>query len=63
MKNLLTMVAKLYRVAENSYVVADDIFIQQGEGDWVTSEILEEEDLLSLISGQVDLYNFDVDDW
>ena len=57
------MVAKLYRVAENSYVVADDIFIQQGEGDWVTSEILEEEDLLSLISGQVDLYNFDVDDW
>ena len=41
------MAAKLYRVAENSYVVADDIYIQQGDGDWVVSEILEEEELLA----------------
>lgn len=36
------MVPKLYRVAENTYAVADDIFIQHGEGNWVASEILEE---------------------
>ena len=56
------MVAKLYRVnGESSYVVADDIFIQSGQGDWVASGPLEEEGLIALISGDIDLSDFDLD--
>lgn len=56
------MVAKLYRVnGESSYVVADDIFIQSGQGGWVASGLLEEEGLIALISGDIDLSDFDLD--
>ncbi len=55
------MAAKLYRTSDGSYIVADDIFIQQGEGGWIASGILDEENLLALISGELDLYDFDLD--
>lgn len=56
------MFAKLYKVGENRYVVADDIFLQLGVGDWVASEILEEEDLLALIFSEMDLSDFEMTD-
>lgn len=45
----------------DGYVVADDIFIQQGDGGWVASGVLEEEELLGLISGELDLCDFEME--
>lgn len=61
------MAPKLYKVADNVYVVADDIFIQRGEffdgseASWIASKILEEKDLLDLISGEMELSEFELD--
>ena len=61
------MSCKLYKGAENTYVVADDIFLQRGEmingsaPTWISSEPLDEEDLRDLVSGEIDLSDFDLD--